>query len=175
MGRLKVSVCPQAGVPPQVVGAAREALAQALPVDTILGPLLVVPRRAWNAARRQYVADLLMQAVPEAVGAERHLGIVYVDLYTPGLNFVFGMAAGRRAVISIARLATGEQTPTAAKCLRRVAVEAVHEIGHTLGLPHCRNARCVMYFSNTLADTDRKSWKLCERCRARLEKNRRQG
>jgi archaemetzincin len=51
--------------------------------------------------------------------------------------------------------------------------EAVHELGHTLRLAHCSNAGCVMYFSNSLDDTDRKGDTYCERCVARLHAQRR--
>jgi archaemetzincin len=47
--------------------------------------------------------------------------------------------------------------------------EAVHELGHTLGMEHCPDRSCVMYFSNSLADTDRKGEAYCSRCAARLK------
>jgi len=50
----------------------------------------------------------------------------------------------------------------------RALKEAVHELGHLLGLPHCDNPRCIMFFSNTLADTDRKGPGFCPACRGKL-------
>jgi archaemetzincin len=95
------------------------------------------------------------------------LGVTDVDLYCEGLNFVFGIAEspGRAAVISTARLRAAANE---ALFRERVLKEAMHELGHTLGLGHCDDARCVMYFSNTLADTDRKGSRFCRNCRARL-------
>ena len=46
--------------------------------------------------------------------------------------------------------------------------EAVHELGHTRGLGHCADPRCVMAFSNSLADTDRKGKEFCARCTYKL-------
>ncbi|MDX1534925.1 MAG: pentalenene synthase, partial [Thermoplasmata archaeon] len=41
-------------------------------------------------------------------------------------------------------------------------------LGHNVGLRHCRDGRCVMYFSQGLADTDRKGPAPCRRCADRL-------
>jgi len=51
----------------------------------------------------------------------------------------------------------------------RVVKEAVHELGHTFGLNHCKKRECVMHFSNSLADTDYKGKDFCEDCLNRLE------
>lgn len=51
----------------------------------------------------------------------------------------------------------------------RAKKEAVHELGHVFGLLHCPDQRCVMHFSNSIAETDLKGWRLCGRCREMLE------
>jgi archaemetzincin len=75
------------------------------------------------------------------------------------LNFVFGEADARLgiAVFSLARL----HTPDRNHFVHRAATEAIHELGHTFGLTHCDDVRCVMWFSNTLAETDRKGTEFC--------------
>jgi len=45
---------------------------------------------------------------------------------------------------------------------RRAETEAIHELGHTYGLGHCRDPRCVMWFSNTLAESDLEGTRFCE-------------
>lgn len=75
------------------------------------------------------------------------------------------------ALISVTRLNPefyGEK-PDRAKYYRRILTEAVHELGHAFGLPHCTIPTCVMYFSNSIDDTDRKGYNFCKRCKTRLQ------
>jgi archaemetzincin len=73
-------------------------------------------------------------------------------------------------VIALPRLRAGALGEAADSSLfrQRVTKEAVHELGHTYGLVHCPNRRCVMAFSNSLHDTDVKSLEFCPICRERL-------
>lgn len=133
-------------------------------VCRLLEPI-ALPAGAYDPVRDQCRVEGLLDAIRKSA-AGRVLGITEVDLYAHGLNFVFGMAEapGRAAVISLARLHSGDEMRFQARVLK----EAVHELGHTLGLPHCHDPNCVMYFSNTLADTDRKGADFCAACRGRL-------
>jgi archaemetzincin len=45
---------------------------------------------------------------------------------------------------------------------RRIATEAIQELGHTYGLRHCTDQRCVMWCSNTLVESDRKGMAFCQ-------------
>ncbi|MFX1597125.1 MAG: hypothetical protein ACFFBK_13800, partial [Promethearchaeota archaeon] len=50
----------------------------------------------------------------------------------------------------------------------RILKEAVHELGHTFTLQHCKNF-CIMRFSNSLADTDQKPPEYCASCLNKLK------
>jgi archaemetzincin len=122
-----------------------------------------LPPQGWDKKRGQYRAATLETAC-ESESGDRVLGVTAADLYEPPLSFVFGHARihGREAVISVARL--GDKDPERVR--ERALKEAVHEIGHTLGLMHDEEEpRCVMRFSRSLADTDRKGHTICPRCR----------
>ena len=96
------------------------------------------------------------------------LVIFDADAYSYGLNFVFGEAIGNGA-IAIIYLPRIKQEfyglkPNEQLFYERLVKESVHELGHTIGLPHCHNTRCVMHFSNSLYDTDFKERSFCDRC-----------
>jgi len=141
-----------------------------------IGKSLPKPEYAHNRQREQYYADLILEKLERGdwKKGEKMLGIVDLDLYTPGLNFVFGEASlnGQVALIALPRLRQEFYGLPEDKDLyhERALKEAVHELGHTFGLNHCKNKRCVMYFSNSLYDTDRKAREFCRDCRRNLSR-----
>lgn len=141
-----------------------------------IGPRLKVLREAYNSRRRQYNADPILELVLHELKEKKGLALLDVDLYTSSrdLNFIFGQAQcpGRAALISLRRL---DQTfygwpPNYKLLLERATKEAIHELGHTFGLDHCPDPGCVMSFSNSILDVDRKSSAFCKPCRQRLSR-----
>lgn len=128
---------------------------------------------SFNPRSGQYYATRILAALEKHardIGKDRLLGVTDLDLYVPNMNFVFGEARlpGRVAVISTHRLRGTTDYGDAELFPIRVVKEAVHELGHTLGLAHCKTPSCVMYFSNSLRDTDRKGEDCCENCSKKL-------
>jgi len=133
------------------------------------------PDYAYDNKRKQYLSIAILNGIMEQkeyAPYEKILGIVDHDLFVPDLNFVFGQATRKAAVISLTRLRQTFYHLTEDQNLfhQRVLTEAVHELGHTFGLEHCGNPRCVMFFSNSLMDTDRKGSEFCTSCRSKLKK-----
>jgi len=137
-----------------------------------IGNRLELISGAWNPKRSQYFADAILDAVLNPPPGSRNLGVMDADIFAEGLNFVFGEADSidRKALISIARLKQEFYglPPDETILKERILKEAIHELGHTYGIKHCPNPRCVMHFSNTIQDTDIKSWQFCPVCQRKL-------
>ena len=163
----EILLAPIGTVPPEVCGWLMDALPLVFDCTCNVAPAMPHPAFALNPRRAQYSADAILAHV-DAGEAKYALAIADLDLYVPQLNFVFGLAdrATARAIIALPRLRQsfyGLPDDTSLFC-GRVVKEAVHELGHVQGLEHCRDRRCVMAFSNSLADTDHKGQEFCEKC-----------
>ena len=136
-----------------------------------------VPEKAFETRRKQYrsadILDSVQEYAEKQIALERILGIVDFDIFVPPLNFVFGEARcpGKAALISLFRLKPKfyGQKPNVELFTERAEKEAAHELGHTFGLEHCVNPFCVMHFSNSIFDTDRKQTLLCSKCQKKLD------
>jgi nucleoside-triphosphatase THEP1/predicted Zn-dependent protease len=158
-----IAIAPVGRADPGLIAHLHTVLEEAFGRRAVDAHALPLDSRAYRPERGQWLASVILDEVARARGGcERILGITDVDLFVPDLNFVFGVADEGRgaALVSLARLAAPGD---AERTLRRTATEAIHELGHAYGLDHCPDARCVMWFSNTLAETDRKGAGFCAR------------
>lgn len=153
----------------------RESLRQTFHRAVEIKPQISRLGLAYISQRNQYLAPLLLSRLRDLgmKPGERYLDIVDVDLYSPGLNYIFGEADVRAgvAIISLYRLRQERYgLPHNERLFQERAIkEAVHELGHTYYLPHCSELKCVMHFSNSLAGTDKKGAVFCPKCQHRLQ------
>jgi archaemetzincin len=129
---------------------------------------------AFHPNRNQYhstpILEQLAQKAP--AGAIKVLALVEVDLFIPILTHVYGEAqlGGTACIVSTVRLNEGHSyLSTQEPFLSRIVKEAVHELGHTFQLRHCREHTCLMHYCRNESDVDRKSDQLCRYCKVLLD------
>ena len=131
---------------------------------------------SFDTGRQQYYSTAILQKLERASDPDaRILGVTPCDLYVPVLTFVFGEAQldGNCAVVSTARLKEDFYgLPSREDLLReRLLKEAAHELGHTFGLRHCNDWRCVMTSSHGVERLDVKGSDFCRSCRKPLQRD----
>jgi archaemetzincin len=171
---MKIGISPLGQIAPDVLIKLQQQLVKIFPdtVCTIIKDPFVVPRQAFDRKRSQYNSSIILNDLRafavKKVEYHRVLGVVDADIFTSGLNYVFGEAyvSGKAALISLWRLKPEfyNENLGIAVFASRILKEAVHELGHTLGLQHCPRSFCVMHFSNSIFDTDKKQSLLCDQC-----------
>jgi len=173
---MRISLKPIGSIDNDILEQLKERLSQTFGCPTEITTRVDGLDQAYDDRRQQYRASTLLAKL-EASGVardEKILGIVDADLYAQELNFIFGQASTTSglALISLCRLRQEYYglPPDASLFLDRATKEALHELGHTFGLGHCPDTRCVMHFSNSLADTDWKQATFCSQCRPKLIK-----
>lgn len=126
----------------------------------------------WNPDRAQASStDVLsmLNREPQPAGAVR-VAFTELDLAVPILTFVFGEALlrGPAAVVSLHRLRNEFYglPPDEDLLIERALKETLHELGHTQGLRHCHDWRCVMSSAHAVERVDIRSAAFCPACAA---------
>jgi archaemetzincin len=169
----RLRIVPLAPEPPNlsllewVAGALAACLDVPVAVDAVLPaePDWLSPERSQLLSNR--IIDTLIDRFPldeEDSSMEWVLALTAADLRGREREFVFGEAAmgGGWAVVSVARFGESGQ-----RLNDRLLKEALHELGHVAGVPHCDQVGCVMLPSAGIADVDAKSTVFCDSCRLR--------
>lgn len=150
-GPILIAIQPLLPAPDEATLAAVEALTRELLGAAVLRlaptPL---PATAWYAPRRRHRAEVVVRALESLrpSGAARVLGVTARDISTTHGEATdwgvlgLGVIGGRAAVASSHRI--GRSANDAAHARTLFARVCVHELGHTLGSPHCEEPACLM-------------------------------
>jgi len=167
-------VLPVGDVPARVLDWIDEIAADWFPLPARRLPMIPVPPEAYDKMRAQYQSAEIMKAVTRNApkDAIRVLGITEADLAIPTLTFLFGQAQldGTIALVSLARLRQEFYglEPDEALLRERLVKEVLHEMGHTFGLTHCHDPKCVMSLATHVGLVDRKDQQYCMNCGIRI-------
>jgi archaemetzincin len=165
-----IHVCPLGFVDEEILDCVTESIAAVIKMAVNVLPVMGDPAYAFDEKRGQFSSKKVLKRLNACCPREtfKIIGVTRLDLYVPILTFVFGAAqmSGQCAVISTRRLdPLYYQVPEDRDLLlERVKKTTVHEIGHSMGLIHCRDRRCVMFSSTRIEDTDFKRSEFCRTC-----------
>ena len=157
----------------QVVAALRAFY----PIEVRVLECQELPRAAYYPPRKRYRAERLLTYLNQRLPKDgwRILGLTDVDISTtkdkvPDWGVMgLGELPGTATVISSFRCRKQARNP--AHAIERLAKVAVHEIGHTLGLPHCPTRSCLMEDAMGKVVTTDRERDFCANCRALAEQN----
>jgi archaemetzincin len=170
------------GVPVETLEELASRLARSLLTQVAIEPCSFSASHAWDPVRRQLHSTLLLSSLAALAGhpcatplargglsgrppSASILAVTERDLFVPVLTFVFGEAqvAGTAAVVSIFRLREEFYglPPNPVLESERLFREALHELGHTFGLRHCDDWRCIMSPANSVERIDARTHEFC--------------
>jgi archaemetzincin len=161
-------------VPAQIMNWVEAIVADWCPWPIKHSPMSALPEDSFDVRRGQYQSVEIMKMVLRnaPVDATRILGVTEADLAIPTLTFVFGQAQldGQAAIVSVARLRQEFYALSADEVLlrERLLKEVLHEFGHTFGLTHCADSKCVMSLATHIGLVDNKERRYCSHCGAHL-------
>jgi len=116
---------------------------------------------ALEKKRGQYDASMIIHLLADRIPDDAlvYIGITEKDLYSEGLNFVFGEASlnWRCGAYSLVRYQSKDETLFTRRSLKLLA----HESGHILSIEHCVTYSCVMQGANNLREDDGHPMHLC--------------
>ncbi|MEM5877982.1 MAG: archaemetzincin family Zn-dependent metalloprotease [Candidatus Aenigmatarchaeota archaeon] len=149
----------------------KKGLRSRFKIPVLNGSEIRAPSSSFNKFRNQYEADIILNELEKNFD-DKVLAITNYDIYTQRLNYIFGLAKvkSKSAIVSIARLDPKfYKQPGDIELLKeRLLKECIHEIGHVLGLQHCKEKGCVMNPSNNTRDIDNKNFDFCHMCQISL-------
>ena len=131
--------------------------------------IATLPIAAFYKPRNRYRATVLLESIDSYNGYDKIIGITTKDISTSKNNIydwgIMGLAnsPGRSCIISTYRI----KTPNKLLFNDRFIKVALHELGHTMGLPHCTFSNtCFMEAAEcTIKSVDRETRYLCSNCK----------
>jgi archaemetzincin len=171
----KLKILPIGKIPGEILKLIADTLEKTYNLKVEISTSINLPKESYNPSRSQYLAEKILDFMKKKFSG-KNFAVANADIYAEGLNFIFGQAElnGGVGIVSIYRLNPKFYGLPFNKKLffERIEKEAVHEVGHMLGLTHCENESCVMSFSNSIFEVDKKSKNLCEKCKKLILKYR---
>ena len=176
---ITLDIQPFTGITGREVNYVAEALRKAYPLITVK-KTIPLPQTAYYAPRNRYRADSLINFLSKQT-PENHvtIGLTVKDISATKDKIAdwgvmgLGFCPGNACIASSFRLPRCEtpsrcQTVENCKTLDQLYKVAIHEAGHTQGLPHCPVKYCFMRDAEGGNPTDEEK-EFCSKCRVFLK------
>ena len=169
-----ITLVPIGSVPDDLLNRLAKRVGEIFRTTVLLQPESFDASLAFDSYRNQYNSSTFLSLLLKNHDSTeaKILGVTAYDLFVPVLTYVFGEAqlGGKAAVVSCFRLRPELYgLPEDALLVEsRLEKEAIHELGHTFGLIHCSDDRCVMHPSTYAEDIDLKDTRPCITCLGQL-------
>jgi archaemetzincin len=167
-----IRLVPLGDVEPELLEAVSKAVTARVNATVEIAPREDLPAEAFYKPRKRWRAEKLLEFLDtKATGVWKVIGVTNAeisttkgDIYDWGIAGLGGLG-GPTCVVS-AQLYK-KHSKTKAVMLHRFSDVAVHELGHTLGMPHCESKGCVMADAkgNAIKSADHSTGLYCEPCR----------
>lgn len=131
--------------------------------------IAALPAAAYYQPRNRYRAPVLLNYLSTYSGYDKIIGITTKDISTTNKGIYdwgvmgLGTCPGKACVISTFRMRTSNKLLFNDRFIK----VALHELGHTMGLPHCTFSKtCFMEAAEgTVKSVDRETRYLCSNCK----------
>lgn len=168
--RMTLAIQPIGPINNTLLDQVAESLRSTYDFDIFLLDPVPLPAEAFYPPRKRYRAEKILDYIErvESPRFQKVLAVTAVDISTTKGAYpdwgIFGLAylSARPCVVSTFRLKRNASTQ---QMLVRLLKVVRHEVGHTLGLPHCPNRGCVMEDANgSIASVDSGDGTFCKAC-----------
>lgn len=181
-----VGMQPYGAFPSDWIDTLKRTISEQYGFEVVVLPSKKLPKSAYTTVKSpRYRADSLIAMMkrdrPDSV--DYVLGLTGVDISTTKRDengdikkpvsrysdwgiFGLGYRPGPSCIVSSFRLKTSNKKQT----LERLRKVCLHELGHNMGLPHCKDSDvCVMQDANeSIKTVDTGSEKLCSSCKGKI-------
>lgn len=172
-----VVIVPMGKVDAAFLESAAAAVKARVDADVRIDPVRELPKSAWYAPRKRWRAEKILDAIDADPPADawKVMVVTSAEISTTKGDIKDWGIAGLGNIGSLACVASTflytKHSKSKPQALKRFTDVAVHELGHTLGLPHCETNGCVMADAKgkAMKSADESRGHYCLKCRQQVE------
>jgi len=169
----KILISPIGDFDPTIISEISGQIHRIFGYSTEVVPMLTDLSFAYHTGRKQYHSTPILVKLETFAPPEflKILAITRVDLFIPILTYVFGEAqlGGKSCIVSTCRLNEDNWSVEPERLFKaRIVKEAIHELGHTFNLRHCKSNDCIMNYCRGIEEVDLRTDQLCRYCKVLL-------